>query len=157
RRQREEDADAVEREALLDVGAEAVLLVLREDAEEGRVELVLRHDRRVAALVALRELAEGEEQLLDLALRLRAGAALGGEEPPVQGDRLEEEVEDRMADLGPTEAQIVEDVLQLVREAGHLRRPKEPGEALEGVHAAEDVVDELRIGAPLPQALVDLE
>ena len=39
--EREQRTDAVEAEPLLDVGAEAMLLVLGEDAEEARVELVL--------------------------------------------------------------------------------------------------------------------
>ena len=70
RREREAHADAVERLALLDVGAEAVLLVLGEDAEEPRIEVVLRDDACAAAAAPLRDLPERDEELLDLGVRV---------------------------------------------------------------------------------------
>ena len=94
RGEREADADAVEAQALLDVRAKAVLLVLGEHAEEPGIELVLRDDAgaarpRAAARpgrarrAAARPRATGSARL----------ALLGGEDRAVERDRLEEQVE----------------------------------------------------------------
>ncbi len=133
RREREAHADPVEAQALLDVRAQAVLFVLGEDTEQPRIEIVLgdRADATPGALAG--DLTERHEELLDLVHGLGGLALLGGEDPRVERDGLEEQVEHRRRELDPAEAQIVEHVLELVRQPRHARRAEEPGEPLERV------------------------
>ncbi len=77
------------------------------------------------ALRALGDLPERDEQLLDLGGRLGDLALFGGEDAPVERDGAEEQVEQRRRELEAPEAEVVEHVLELVREPRHARRPEE--------------------------------
>jgi hypothetical protein len=155
RRERKTDADLVEREPVLDVRAQTMLFVLGQDAEEAGVEVVLSDRADVASRALAGGLAERHEELLDVVHGLGRLALLCGEDPRVQRDRLEEQVEHPGREIDAPEAQVVEHVFELVRQTRHAGRAEEPREALERVHPAKDVVDELRVGLPLLQQLVE--
>ena len=157
RRELELHAHPVEREPGLEVRAEPMLLVLGEDAEEPGVELVLRDDAAAAAALLLRDLTERGEERLHLRRGLGRVALRGREDAPVELDGLEEQIEDLRRELDAPEAQVVEQVLELVREAAHHRGAEEAGEALQRVHGAEDVVDELGVAAAAPADVVERE
>ena len=84
-------------------------------------------------------------------------ALLGGEDLRVERHRPEEEIEHGRAEIDPAEAQVVEDVLELVREPRHPGRAKEACKSLERVDAAEDVVDELGVDPALLAEIVEHE
>ena len=161
RRERELHAQPVERRPGLDVGAQPMLFVLGEHAEQPGIELVLRDRRSAAAALSRRDTCAERERAAPSTSRSGLGrvALLGGEDAPVELDGPEEEVEHRRRELDAPEPQIVEQVLELVREARHhARRAEEPREPLQRVDRAEDVVDELRIAAaPSCSSLVERE
>ncbi len=69
--------DPVERNPRLHVGAKAMLLVLREDAEDARVDVVLRDGARSARTTVVRERAQAEEELFDEPCGLGSLSLLG--------------------------------------------------------------------------------
>ncbi len=146
---------AVEPHPLRDVGAEAVLLVLGEDGEEAGVEIV-RPQRRGPRRPA-RALVEAADELVHLGHRLVLALLLGLEDAAVELDRAEEQIEHRGRELDAAEAEVIEQLLELVRERRHAVGAEEPGEPLERVHRAEDVVDQPRVDAPAADPLVEAE
>ena len=85
RRERELHADPVEPQALLDVGAEPVLLVLGEHAEEPGIEIVLRDDARAVRPRARCEVCPSATSSCSTsARRLGDLALLGGEDAAVE-------------------------------------------------------------------------
>ena len=96
-------AHPVEREPRLEVRAKPVLLVFREDTEEPGIELVLGDDTPAAATLLLRDLAERGEEELHLGRRLGAVALGRGQDPAVELNGLEEEVEDLRSELDTPE------------------------------------------------------
>ena len=97
------------------------------------------------------------DELVDLGDRLVFALFLGLEDAPVELDRAEEQVEHRGGELDAAEAEVIEQLFELVRERRHAVGAEEPGQPLERVHRAEDVVDEARIDAPGADPLVEPE
>ena len=98
-----------------------------------------------------------DEERLHLVLRLGLVPFDRREDAPIELDRLEEEVEHRGRDLDSPEAQVVEQVLELVRQAAHDRGAEEPREPLQRVNGAEDVVDEVGVARAALHELVERE
>jgi hypothetical protein len=156
RRKIELHPEPVQAQTLLDVGAEPVLFVLGEHGQHRRVELVVDGGARTARHAGT-EPIELVDQLLEGAHGVVGLVALGGQDLPEHFDAAEEHVEGVGGELHPAEPEIVEDVLQPVRELTHLGGAEQPGQTLQGVDGAKRLVHERRIGRAFFQRPVERE
>ena len=140
-----------------------MLFVLGEHAEHRGVDGVLgQHLPAGTALGRVRR--ELREQLLDLLrcafaphLRTDLALPLGHEDLTVGFDRSEQQVERRVVERDAIEAQVVEQVLELVGERRQSDRAEERGQALQRVHRPEHVVQHVGGRAALALGAVERE
>ena len=91
-----------------------MLFVLRQDAEEPWVELVLGNGTRASGTAAMGDLRERDEQRLDLGRSIGAAAALGGEEEAVELHGAKDGGEHALREVDAAEPQVVEHLFELV-------------------------------------------
>ena len=160
-RQRKHHVQAVEREAVFYRRAQSVLFVFGEHAEHRGVDRELgEHLGAGAALGRVR--GQLREQILDdrgcfFALGAVTALFLEREDLPVGFDRAEQQIERGVVEGNAVEAQVVEQILELVRHGGQRDGAKQRGEPLQGVHGAEHVVQEVGRGLALAFRRVERE
>ncbi len=127
--------------------------------EKRRIELVIcgRDHRPGAAATHVGQLAELAHEPVDVAQRIGADSFFDREDAAVDADAAKKQVEHLLGELDLSEAQIVEHILELVRERAHACSAEKSGQPLQRMDGAKDIVDQFGLGGALPPSVVELE
>src|SRR5690554_4557460 len=156
RKEREPQSHSKNRHALLYIRPQAVLLVLRKDAEHRFFET-----ERAQRILRRASILDTEALTDALSKRVEVDAGFGFflalKKPLKMLDALEEHVEDLGGKGDLFETELVEEILEAMRDRTDGGMAKHPRDPLERMHAAKKIVDLLSARRPFLLGLIEHE
>ncbi len=147
--------DPVEIVPLLEVFQQAMLLEFGQDADQLGIDLLEQFGLVTAASAAEQGVDTGNQraEIEGVVLPL----ALAVDDARQRLERIEERFDQHLVQGNLAEAQAVEEALHVVRQVGDVVEAEHPGQPLYGVGAAENAVQQVRIGFAAVGALPEFD